>query len=190
MQPLAAGGHRVLDVTSGQQAAVADTDNAAGEHVQQDVASERERIERQDLLHTAVPVVLPREGAIAVFQGLQAGLGERNPVSLAAQIVEHLSRAAEGALGVDDPVLSTGGPKPALEGGGLGQSRQCAVEGELTRVASLDQSGPEETAAARALRTMTERKKGWPLGCGQRPGSQRWPSGASPPPGTTPCRWG
>jgi hypothetical protein len=38
VQQLAAGGNLVLGVTMGQQANVADTDKAAGEHVQQDAA--------------------------------------------------------------------------------------------------------------------------------------------------------
>lgn len=150
MQPLAAGGNRVLDVTSGQQADVADTDKAAGAHVQPEAASELERIERKALLHTAVPVVRPREGDVAVLQCPQAVMRERHPVSRAAPICDHLSRATEGGLGVDDPFWSTGGPKPALEGGGLGQRRQFAGAGELPLWESLDQRGPEETAEAGA----------------------------------------
>ena len=150
MQPLAAGGNRVLDVTIGQPAEVADTDNAEGAHVPHEAAEALESIKGEDLLHTTVAVVLPREGDAAVIPCPQAVMGERNTLSRAAQIFDHLGRAAEGARGVDDPLLSTGGLKPALEGGGLGQSRQFAVEGALPRWESLYQSGPEATAAAGA----------------------------------------
>lgn len=146
MPQLAAGGTRVLDVTIGQQAEGADTDTAVGEHVPQAAASALESPEREECLHTAVPVVLPRAGDAAVFQWPQAVMGERHTVRIAAQLGDHLSRAPEGTRGVDDPWLSTGGLQPAREGGWIGQRSQFAAEGALTLWGSLEQSGPEETA--------------------------------------------
>ena len=59
-------------------------------------------------------VIPPAEKDEAVFDLEEAMIGDSDAVGVAAEILDHLSRAAEGALGVDDPSTARGccGKKP------------------------------------------------------------------------------
>ncbi len=74
-----------------------------------EAAEELDGFERQDLFDTAVAVILPAEADAVVFDFEQAMIGDGDAVGVAAEIVDDLGGAAEGALGVDDPALIGGG---------------------------------------------------------------------------------
>ena len=50
--------------------------------------------------------VPPAESDFPLRKGDQAMVGDGHAMSVAAEIVEYIFRAAEGWFGVDDPVLS------------------------------------------------------------------------------------
>ena len=67
-------------------------------------------------------------------------------MGVCAQIAQHMFRAAEGSLGVDDPIVPEQYPQPGGEGVWLGKGQQVAVELKLTSMKSVAQSGDELTA--------------------------------------------
>ena len=77
-------------------------------------------------------IVLPTEGDAAVVQCHEARVGDRDPMGVARQIGENLSRSCEGALGVDHPLALTHWCEPVGEGIGIGQIEVLAEEVKLT----------------------------------------------------------
>ena len=73
-------------------------------------------------LLAAVSVVLPPEGDLAVGNGDETVIGDGDTMGIAGQVVENMFGAAEGWLGVDDPVLLAEFPEQVTE---------CARRGKL-----------------------------------------------------------
>jgi hypothetical protein len=57
------------------------------------------------LLLTAVGVVLPSERDLIFPESDESMVGDGDAVGVAGEIVEHMLSAAEGRLGIDDPLL-------------------------------------------------------------------------------------
>jgi hypothetical protein len=60
-----------------------------------------------DLLFAAVRIVSPAEGDATVFEGHESMVGDGDAMGITGQVVENVLGAAEGRLGVDDPVFLT-----------------------------------------------------------------------------------
>ena len=84
---------------------MADANQAAGQDVQQEAAQELMGGNGHDLLLAAVGIVSPAEGDAIVFEGHEPMVGDGDAMGVAGQVVENMFGAAEGWLGVDDPVL-------------------------------------------------------------------------------------
>ena len=76
-------------------------------------------VKRHHLGPLRVPVVLPAEADLSVGESDEPAVGDGDPVGVAAEIVEHLLRAAERALGVDHPVDLAQGRRCAAKAAGL-----------------------------------------------------------------------
>src|SRR5215831_20178989 len=87
----------------GEEAIVADAMEAVRQRVQQEPADELVCREGHDLRAAVVAIIPPAESHVLVCDADQAGVGDRNTMSVAPEIGQHLLRAAEGRLGVNDP---------------------------------------------------------------------------------------
>ena len=67
-------------------------------------------------------IVSPAEGDAIVLEGHETMVGDGDAMCVAGQIVENVFGAAEGWLGVDDPVLLAELPEEIVE---------CARRGKL-----------------------------------------------------------
>ena len=85
---------------------MADAHEASGQHVQKEAAQELGGRERHLALLAAVGVILPAEGDALLVEGQQAMIGNGHAMGVAAEIAQHLHGAAEGGLGIDDPVVA------------------------------------------------------------------------------------
>jgi len=71
-----------------------------------------------DLLLATVGIVSPTERDAIVFEGHEAMVRDGDAVSVAGQVVENVFGAAEGRLGVNDPVLLAELPEEVVESSG------------------------------------------------------------------------
>ena len=55
-------------------------------------------------------------------------------------------RTAEGALGIDDPVVAVQGAQPRAKGAWFGQVQECSVEVEIAGMKGGPESGDEPAA--------------------------------------------
>jgi hypothetical protein len=73
--------------------------------VQDEAAEKIDGLEVEDFLFAAVSVVAPSQTDHTVAEAEQTVLRDGDAVGVAGEVVEDVSRAAEGLLGVDDPVV-------------------------------------------------------------------------------------
>jgi hypothetical protein len=77
-------------------------------------------------------VILPAEADSTVDERDQATVADRNPMSVAGEVGEHLLRPGERTLGVDHPFAAAQRREVAIEGhwifeaGEIGEERQLA----------------------------------------------------------------
>ena len=90
----------------GQETKVADAHKTFGEQVQEEAAQEFINRYGQELLFVVMSRVPPAEGDLPIRKRDEAMVGDGHAMRVAAQIVEHIFRAAEGALRVDHPIFS------------------------------------------------------------------------------------
>ena len=104
-QQLAAACEGGLPSSVGKQPEVTDADQPFGQDVKKKSAQELIYRNSHDLVLAAVCIVSPAEGDAIVLKGHESMVGDGNAMSVASQIVEDVFGAAEGWLGVDDPVF-------------------------------------------------------------------------------------
>ena len=89
----------------GEESEVPDAHQTAGENVQQEAAQELMSGNGHEFVLAAVGIISPAEGDALVLKGHEAMVGDGYAMGVAGQVVENMFGAAEGRLGVDDPVL-------------------------------------------------------------------------------------
>ena len=87
-----------------EEAVVADAMEAVRQGVQQEAPDELIGRKRHELGLAVMAIILPAEGDFGIGQADQAGVGDGDAVCVSAEIGEHLSRSAEGRLGIDHPL--------------------------------------------------------------------------------------
>ncbi len=112
----------------GKEAEVADADEAAWQHVEQEAAEELIDRQSHEPLSVAVCGIAPSESDFAIGKSKQPVVGDGNAVGVVAEIAQHVFRSTEGGLGIDHPVLAEQHSEPGCEGLRLGKRRELAVE--------------------------------------------------------------
>jgi len=112
----AAAFERGTSSTVGEESEVSDANQPLGQDVDEEAAQELMGGNGHNLLLAAVGVVSPAERDTIVFESHEAMVGDGDAVGVAGQVVEHMLGAAEGRLGVNDPVLLTELPEEVAEG--------------------------------------------------------------------------
>jgi hypothetical protein len=92
-------------VAVAEEAVVTDPLEASRQDVEDESAEEIDGVEAEDFSFAAVSVVAPSQSDDAVVEPEQAIVGEGDAVGVAGEVIEDVARAAEGLLGVDDPVV-------------------------------------------------------------------------------------
>ena len=126
-----------------EKAVVTDADEALGQDVHQESPQELGGSQSHHPPPTIVSVVFPEERDVPVAQGDEAVVGYRYPVRVIRQVAQHVFGAAEGALGIDNPVLFVEDREPLTELGALGQLGSAVVELEQALVVGSPQASEE-----------------------------------------------
>ncbi len=105
--------------------------------------------------------VRPAEADLTVREEDQTAVGYADAMGVRAEIALRMSRAAEGPLGVDDPVVTEQVSEPGGEAAWLVKRGKGAVELELAFVERCLQAG-EELAAEDAFEHLHRQEEGAP----------------------------
>jgi hypothetical protein len=115
----------------GEEAEVADADEAFRKQVQQEATQELIQRQGHQFLLIVMSRVPPTKGDLAIGQRDEAMVGDGHAMGVTAEILEHIFGAAEGWFAIDHPVLAKQGSQPGSEDLGLSEECQIAREVEL-----------------------------------------------------------
>src|SRR6266540_5396591 len=127
----ARGGELGVDVAGGEQAVVADLDEAARQNVLEESADEFERLEAAHL-----PAARAKHD-LAITDVEEAMVRDGDAVGVLAEIAQERARTSERGLGVDDPLLLVEDVAQARERGAVGERRCAAGEHEIATLVQL-----------------------------------------------------
>jgi|HubBroStandDraft_4_1064222.scaffolds.fasta_scaffold74345_3 hypothetical protein len=130
----------------GEEAEVADADQAGRQHVEQEATDELDRVEGHDLGAGVVRVVFPVKADMAVVQGAKPVIGDGDAMSVASEILEHASWSPQGRLYVNNPFELSGCFTHGLERRRLSQIAKLAREVKPTFAKRPCQGEKEEFA--------------------------------------------
>jgi len=124
-------------VSVGEKAVVADTHESGWKNVEEETPNKFHGAQGHGVFLIAVGVVLPVEADFADLEGLDAVVGDGDPMGVAGEVLEHLLGTAERSLGVHDPLFVAYGLEPALPCPGMGELEELSVKFELLLVESV-----------------------------------------------------
>ena len=120
---------------------MADLDEAAWQHMQQEAAHKLHCIQGHDLFLVVVSRIPPAKSNLTVFEAKQSTVGDGDAVRVMSQILNDMARGRKGLLGVDDPVFIFERPGKSIESSGILKRRQRSAEFEL----AATKRAPEES---------------------------------------------
>ena len=126
-------------VAVGEQAVMANLDEARRQDVETEAAQELLQRESHRAALAAVGVVFVPEGdrVVGKIQSFQAAVGDGDPVRVAAQVRQDDLRSRKRAFGVDDPLATADATEPPSELCGLRELRLRTGEVELAVLKEL-----------------------------------------------------
>lgn len=148
----------------GEEPEVADPDQSGRQNVKQKSADELDRFQRHGLGPAAIFIVLPLKADAAIFEGLQAVVGNRHAVRVAGQILKDPFWSAKGRLDVNDPFDVCGFLTQSPECGRLSQTLKFAGEMEPAFAESQREGAQEGFPEAAAEDAHGEEEGGLPAG--------------------------
>jgi len=100
--------------------------------MQEEAAQELVDGQRHQLFLVAMRGVAPAESDLAIAEGHEPVVGDGNAMGVCAEIAQCVFGPAEGALGIDNPVLAEQSAQPGAKGARVGQILEGAVEMEIS----------------------------------------------------------
>src|SRR6266550_5026925 len=105
-EQLTAQRQRCRALAIGQEAEAADAHEASRQEMLQEAPQELVGVERHDALLTRVRVIFPAERDLSLGEVDYAVIGNRHPMRVACQILQHVCGSAEGRLRVHHPLVA------------------------------------------------------------------------------------
>ncbi len=133
----------------GEQPEVADADKAVWDDVEEEATKKLADLEVHDFYAVAVGIVAPAKADVAVGDGDEPLIGDRDAVGVTAKVGEDVVGPGEGRLAVDDPGGLAQFVEPRGERRGVRESGQAAGQVQGPAVEGLPQAG--EIAATEDL---------------------------------------
>jgi hypothetical protein len=133
-------------VTIAEEPVMPQTHETGRKDMKQKAANELAGIKghQPDLVSSAI--ILPAEGDFAILELDETMIGDGHPMRIAAEVIQDLRRAAEGGLGVDNPVRLACASKKVTEDFWFRQAGKLASESQLLLVEGYFKVGEELSA--------------------------------------------
>jgi hypothetical protein len=94
-------------------------------------------LQRHGLLTIVVCIISPEKRNIAVLDGEDAVIADRDPVSISAEVLKDPRGAIKGRFAIDDPLLMIKMSPEGFEGFGFLEMADAAGEYEITRFGAV-----------------------------------------------------
>jgi hypothetical protein len=118
-------------LTVGEEAEVADADEAARQQVQKEAAQELVDRKCHDALPVAMRGVSPAKGHRTIGESNESAVGDADAVGISTEVAQDMLRSAEWPLRIDDPIVTEQASEPSSEAAWLSQRCEMAVELEM-----------------------------------------------------------
>jgi len=122
----------VFAVSVGQEAKVTDPDIARGQYMKKEPADKFIGLQRHGFLTVPVCIIPPEKGNLAVLDGEEAVITDRDPMGISAEVLKDPFGAIEGRLAIDDPLLVIEMSPERFEGSGFLEMADTAGEYKIT----------------------------------------------------------
>jgi hypothetical protein len=132
-----------VPVTIGEEAVVADADEALGENVEKESSKKLYGVESHGAVAMASSVVLVSEAHLAVAGGDEPLVGDRDSMGVAGEVLEDPFGTTEGRLGIDNPVLVLEGVEQGIPCVRVGEVAALPVELETVLLEGVLQVSDE-----------------------------------------------
>ena len=99
--------------------------------MEQEASQELIYAQSHEPLLVAMRGIAPSKCDVTIGESDQPGVGDGDAMGVGAEIAQHMFRAAEWALGVNDPVMAEQHAQPGRECARFGEWQEAAVELEL-----------------------------------------------------------
>ena len=98
-----------------EEPAKANAYKAAREHMEKEAAQKLIGTDRHELPLTAVRIIFPTEGHLAISNLRDSVVGDSDPMGVTRQILQYMRRSPEGPFGINDPIVAVKQSQKRLE---------------------------------------------------------------------------
>ena len=127
----------VFAASVGQEAKVTYPDIARRQHMKKESSDKLVGLEGHSLLTVTVCIIPPSEGNIAVLDGEDAVITDRDPMGISAEVLEDPLGAIEGRFAIDDPLFMVEMPPEGFEVAGIHEMTDTALEYKIPRFEAM-----------------------------------------------------
>ncbi len=106
-------------------------DIAGGQNMEKESSDKLVGFERHGLLPVMVCIISPEEGNLAVLEGEEAVITDRDPMGISAEVLKDALGAVEGGFAIDDPFFMIERPPEGLEGCRILEMAEAAGKDEV-----------------------------------------------------------
>ena len=112
-------------------------DIASRQNMKKEPSDKLAGLERHGLWTVMVCIIPPSEGDIAVSDGEDAVITDRDPVGISAEVLKDAPGAIKGRFAIDDPLLLVELSPEGFEVAGIREMTDTALEYKITRFEAM-----------------------------------------------------
>jgi len=130
-------------VSVGQEAKVTDANIACRQDMKKEPSDKLVGLEGHSLLTGMVGIIPPEEGNLAVAEGEDAVISDRDPVGISAEILKDPLGAIEGWFAIDDPRFPVEMPSERLKVFGILERTERGGKDQIPSMEAIFEEGEE-----------------------------------------------
>ena len=110
---------------------------ASRQNVKEEPSDKLVGLKRHDLLTVMVCIIPPEEGNLAVLDGEDAVITDRDPVGISAEVLKDPLGAIEGRFAIDDPLFKVELSPEGLEVSGIFEMTEIGGKDKITSLKAI-----------------------------------------------------
>ena len=133
----------VFAVSVGQEAKVTYPYIACRQDMKKEPADKLVGLEGHSLLTVMVCIIAPEEGNLAVADGEDAVITDRDPMSISAEVLKDPVGTIEGWFAIDDPLIIVEMPQEGFEVSGILEMREMGGKDQIPFLEAIFEEAEE-----------------------------------------------
>ena len=100
-------------------------------------------LEGHGLLTVMVGIIAPQEGNLAVLEGEDAVITDRDPMGISGEVLQDAVGAIEGRFAIDDPLILVEVPQEGFKGSGILEMTEVGGKGQISSLEAIFEEAEE-----------------------------------------------